>query len=590
MKQLFQACLTWGESGGAVTDREISAYTDEEHLSGNRKRLTQLSKKTSEMSGQFAAQRESQIDCNPPSTAVAATNASYVPPIVEPFAENENNDKSLVEASKLPEATGMVPESWCDPTAVAAAKVAGKITLAMSTKMSIAPVTPTSESAARPTYVDPNEITAELPILNFQPAQPENRSGLSGSFRRQNSGEHKMSHWVSKKTAGTGVWDSRVESGVKAYETNSKYTSNQDNLPVLTDLPEGCSFIEMDTAEDAPAIESFGSGHVKMIANFDTQGGGIRRLSSMRNSMRMLECRDNDESAKLVEPSNSFDAFSSFVSLKSTDSAAKQESSEETCVDTAEALLIIEELLQETSASVQEVVELVREVAEPVEEVCEPVQEDSELVQEIAESMHETIIETLEETFSDLLAECYEAARTFEDVTEEIDETMATNDVTISFAPDQVDHSILENYAGNFSVTVADSLEISELSDIARIYDQMCFDPKVFVPQTIDGEPIEAVCVFDSEKLSFNAPETIRTELESMFNLDPLSQVDDTTAEGEVGIKNMTVVSMDDCEILEIAAVGGKPSRQKAKDTSRSKKTQTRKEKKNKKRAASANA
>ncbi len=581
MKQLFQACLTWGESGEAVIDREISAYTDEEHLSGNRKRLTQLRKKTSEMSGQFAAQRESQIDCNPPSTAVAATNASYEPPhIVESIAKNEPHIKGLASAAKLPEVTGAVPESWCDPTAAAAAKVAAKITLAISTEMSIAPITPTSESAARPAYVDPNAITAELPILNFQPSQPENKSGLSGSFRRQNSGEHKMSHWVNKKTAGTGAWDSRVESGVKAYETNSKYTSSQDNLPVLMEHQEGYSFIEMDTADDAPAIESFGSGHVKMIANFDNQGGGIRRLSSMRNSMRMLECRDNDESAKPVEPSNSFDAFSSFVSLKSTDSTAKQESSEETCIDTAEALSIIEELLQETSEPVQE-------VFEPVREICEPVHEISEPAKEVIEQVH-TIIETLEDSFSDLLAECYDAAKTFEDSFEQVEEEFATNEVTISFVPDQA--TILENYAGNFSVTLADSLEISELTDFVRIYDQLCFDPKSLVPQTIDGEPIEAVCVFDSEKLSFKAPETIRTELESMFNMDPLSQVDASNAESEVEIENVTVVSMEDCEILEVAAVGGKPSRQKAKGTSRSKKTQTRKEKKSKKRAAAANA
>ncbi|MCC7527060.1 MAG: hypothetical protein IT342_00985 [Candidatus Melainabacteria bacterium] len=563
MKQLFQACLTWGESGDAVCDREISAYTDEEHLSGNRKRLTQLRKKTGEMSGQFAAQSapqiKTQIDCNPPSTAVAATSASLEPPhIVEPIAAIEKHAKGLAGAVKLPEVTAPVSESWCDPTAAAAAKVAAKITLAISTEMTIAPVTPTTESSACPAYVDANEITAELPILNFQAPHKENKSGLSGSFRRQNSGEHKMSHWVNKKTAGTRVWDSRVESGVKAYETNSKYTSSQDTLPVDMDLPDGESFIEMDTADDAPAIESFGSGHVKMIANFDNQGGGIRRLSSTRNSTRIFECRDNNQPAKPVEPSKSFDAFSSFVTLKSPDSAASKESSEKISVDTAEALSIIEELLQETSA--------------PAKENSEPASE--------------TIIEILEETFSDLLAECYEAAKTFEDATEEIDEQAPTNDVTISFVPDQVDHSILENYAGNFSVTLADSLEASELTDFVSICDQLCFDPKSLVAQTIDGEPIEAVCVFDSEKLSFKAPETIRTELESMLNMDPLSQLDESNADSELEIENVTVVSMEDCETLEIAAVGGRPSRQKARGTSRSRKTQTRKDKRSKKRSA----
>ena len=77
-----------------------------------------------------------------------------------------------------------------------------------------------------------------------------------------------------------------------------------------------------------------------------------------------------------------------------------------------------------------------------------------------------------------------------------------------------------------------------------------------------------------------------------MFNLDPLSQIEEANEEGpqvEVEIDSVSVVSIEDCELLEIAAVGGKPSRQRAKGTSRSKKTQTRKEKKSKKRAA-ANA
>ncbi len=69
-----------------------------------------------------------------------------------------------------------------------------------------------------------------------------------------------------------------------------------------------------------------------------------------------------------------------------------------------------------------------------------------------------------------------------------------------------------------------------------------------------------------------------------MFNMDPLSQVDEEIS--EVEIENVTVVSIEDAETLEIAAVGGKPSRQKAKGTSRSKKTQASQGKEEQKRAA----
>jgi len=486
------------------------------------------------MSGAFPAQAGTQIDCNPPSTAVAATTASL---------SNANAESELADDVQqiLDQLAAMEPSAAeqvvNDAVAEAAAKVASKITLAISTEMSLAPISPTSETVS-PTYVDPNAITAELPVLNFEPPKAENRSGLSGSFRRQNSGEHKMSHWKNKKSTSSGSWDSRVELGLQAYENNSKYSSFDDCPSPIDELPDGCSFIEMDTQEELPVIESetFGTGHVKMITNYDNQGAGIRRLSSMRDSFKMLECRNEDETVKHVEPSNSYDAFNSFVSYKSTDSVETQE---------------------------------------PVTEVAD-----------------EALADVFAESFADLLAECYSAAEAYEDLTDRFDTTIEMDKPVISFAPEQPEHSVVEGYAGNFSVTVAESLAASDLDEIANhIHEQMCFDPKSFVPQTIDGEPIEAVCVFSSEKLSFKAAETIRTNLESMFALDLLAQVDEVeeARESEFGVENVTIVSIEDCETLEIAAVGGKPSRQKAKGTARSKKTQTRREKRNKKRTPVVN-
>ncbi len=48
----------------------------------------------------------------------------------------------------------------------------------------------------------------------------------------------------------------------------------------------------------------------------------------MRNSFKMLECRDNDEAVKSVDPSNSYSAFSSFVSAKSNDASGIRVTSE----------------------------------------------------------------------------------------------------------------------------------------------------------------------------------------------------------------------------------------------------------------------
>ncbi len=561
MKQLFQAYLTWGDAGTQGGHHDLSAYTDEEHLSGNRKRL-------SKMSGQYAAlpkvqqqatqNQNLQLNCNPPSTAVASTSATYS------YEASSNIVRLSVEDEDYIDTLANITDEQCnfepdveseladDPTAAAAAKVAAKISRAISTPVETAdtaPVVPTSEGDLFGP-VDINASTLQLPVINCEPPKSENRSGLSGSFRRQ-SGAHKMTHWTSKKSAGTDAWDTRVESGMKAYEKNSKYTTSHENLPIWPDqMPDGCSFIEMDTAGDAPTmIESFGTGEVRMINSYENQGGGIRRLSSMRSSMRMIEMRDEAALHRPLEPSNSYDAFNSFVN-KSADVQSKSYAEE------------ISDLMADAVA-------------------CDAADEPSIL--------------------EDILSECVDAAKTYEEMSAQFDNTIEMDKAVISFAPDIQDPSIVEGFVGNFSVTFAESLAVCELADTAdHIHEQICFDPKAFSAHMINGEPIEAVCVFDStEKLSFKASETIRTNLESMFNMNPLSQVEESNsqqsgseepAEDSVQIENVTVVSIEDCEVLEIAAIGGKPSRQRAKGTSRSKKTQTRREKRSKKRSAAANA
>lgn len=579
MKQLFQAYLTLGETSDAEGGHHnISAYTDEEHLSGNRKRL-------SKMSGQYAAlkkdpksgaasQGQVQIDCNPPSTFVAATNATYSyqasSNILRLPVEDEEYIDNLVNIANMSETdSDEVCESF-DPLAEAAARIATKISRAITTEIEIAstasivPVSETTGAAA----VDPNAITAELPVLNFEPPASENRSGLSGSFPRLSSGGRKMSHWTSRKTAGVDAWDSRVQSGLTAYEKNSKYTSSYDDLPIVgSEIPEGRSFIEMDKAQDVPSIENYGTGEVKMITSLDNQGAGIRRLSTLRSSMRMIERHDEDELHKPLDPSNSYDAFNSFVSYKSSDSTPKK-------------MAAADEVAAVLSASLDSAATQVEKVSDVV----------STAVSETVDSISDELLGCLDE----LLSECMDAAKAYEDLATQFENTIESNSAVISFAPEHQDASMIEGYAGNFSVTFAESLAVCEKTDVAgHIHEQICFDPKAFAPHTIDGEPIEASCVFDAtEKLSFKASENIRTNLESMFNIDPLSLVEETeesTSQEEVEIESVTVVSIEDCELLEVAAVGGKPSRQRTKGTSRSKKNQTRKEKKSKKRAA-ANA
>jgi len=583
MKQLFQAYLTLGDSSGVEGGHhDISQYTDEEHLSGNRKRL-------SKMSGQFAALKKApkgsiapqiQIDCNPPSPAVAATNATYSyqasSNIVRLPVEDEEYIDNLVNIAEYSEQSSKTEEEEPDLLAQAAAKIASKISRAITAEIDTAGTTSLTgaNDSPQPPAFDPNAITLELPVLDFEPPKSENRSGLSGSFPRQSMSGRKMTHWTSRKSAGADVWDSRVEQGLQAYEKNSKYTSSYDNLPIVgSEMPEGSSFIEMQKSDDAPGIGSFGSGEVKMIASLDSQGAGIRRLSTLRNSMKMIECRDNDESKKSIEPSNSYDAFNSFVSYKSSDSEPKKASS-------ADEVSAVFAASFEDALNSRSPVSAFETASATDYATCDTVPDLEPILVQIEQVLPEI------GCLDDLISECMDAAVAFEDTNER--DNLDTS--VISFAPEQ----IVEGHAGNFSVTLSESLAVCEKDDVdGHIHEQICFDPKAFSLHTFDGEPIEASCVFDSaEKLSFKASQNVLTNLESMFNLDPLSQIEEANEEGpqvEVEIDSVSVVSIEDCELLEIAAVGGKPSRQRAKGTSRSKKTQTRKEKKSKKRAA-ANA
>lgn len=580
MKQLFQACLTLGDGTGGNGGHDLSAYTDEEHLSGNRKRLSKMSGQYAALKSDAKAAPQAKIDCNPPSTAVAATNATYSyqasSNILRLPVEDEEYIDSLVDIAIQTASECEELNQDIDLLADAAAKVASKISRAITTEIETASTTsvaPTSEPVVHE-IVDPNAITAELPVLNFEPPKDENRTGLSGSFPRQNSSGRKMSHWTNRKSAGADAWDTRVESGMKAYENNKKYTSSYDNLPIIgSEMPEGSSFIEMP--DSSMEIETFGSGEVKMITSFDNQGAGIRRLSTLRSSMRMIERHDNDELHKPLDPSNSYDAFNSFVSYKSESEPKKMSAAEET------SAVFSASFEQNSKIDVQAVSQI-----------------DESTVSEFIDFVSDDLLGCLDE----LLSECMDAAIAYEDVVSQLDntiESLESNTSVISFAPEHQDASFVEGYAGNFSVTLAESLAVCEKADVAgHVHDQICFDPKAFAPHTIDGEPIEASCVFDAtEKLSFKASENILSNLESMFNLDPLSQVDEvalasqTDKDVEVEIESVCVVSDEDCEMLEIAAVGGKPSRQKIKGTSRSKKNQTRKEKKSgKKRAVAAAA
>ena len=482
MKQLFSASLTWNETVNAV-GTDVSNFTDEEHLKGNRKRLNQLSKR----SGTFPAIKPQQIDCNPPSTAVAATSATF-------------------------DAPAQTIASFCQQYIKAHSSFDGGC------------VIPTSEISPD----DPRVITGDLPVVDFEPPKVELKSGLSGSFPRQNSGSWKMTHWTQKKLAGTdALCDARVSDSVKEYEKSSKYTTSSDRLPLMHDVHrEGESFVEFDTHEETPAIERFARGEAKMLTDFNNQGGSIRRLHS---NMKMIECR-SEETAQPVEPSNSFDVFSSFVGMKAAKApkndaqesfaAAMQgnvfESFEPPVVDT------IEETVYESSC---DVIELIVITEEPVE-----------------------IFNDLDE----VIAACITAAKSYEELTAQFDNALDVTPTVISCAPALTSKFNFIDYTGNVAVTVADSFYISESSNVAGfVHDQMNFDP-----QSFGSEIVEMNSVAETQ---------------------------------EFEIQNVTMLPVEDCDSADFAAAIAEPSR-KAKGASRSKKAQQRREKRSKKRDAATSA
>jgi hypothetical protein len=402
MKQLFSASLTWNEAVSAV-GTDFSSYTDEEHLSGNRKRLTQLSKR----SGTFPAVKPQPIDCNPPSTAVAASSATF-------------------------DASAQALAFYCQQYIKAHTSFDGGYLI------------PTAEISPD----DPRVITGDLPVVDFEPPKVEIRSGLSGSFPRQNSGEWKMKHWTKKKLAGTDAWDTRVQESVTEYVKNSKYTTSSDSLPVMRDdHREGESFIEFDSHEETPAIERFARGEAKMLTDFNSQSGGIRKL---HKPAKMIECADAGQTMKPVEPSNSFDTFSSFVSFKNADSA-KTDGQDAFTASACE--------------STCDVIELIVVTEEPIE---------------------------IHDDLDDLIADCIAAAQSYEVLTAEFDNAIDVTQTVISCAPRMTAKFNFIDYTGNIAVTVADSVYISESNNVAGYaHEQLNFDPNSFAAETIEMNSVD---------------------------------------------------------------------------------------------------
>jgi len=361
MKQLFSASLTWGESVYAV-GTDLSSYTDEEHLSGNRKRLGQLSKSA-------------------------------------------------------------IPSTEIKPD-------------------------------------DPRVITGDLPVMDFAPPPAvELRSGLSGSFPRQNSGQFKMRHWTEKKLAGSDAWDARVSDSVKEYEKNSRYTTSSDCLPLWKTHKEGESFIEFDTHEETPAIEQFARGEAKMLTDFNGQNAGRRML---HKPMKMLECQDGSQTAKPIEPSNSFDMFSSFVGYKATDAAknAAQDAFAAAMYGTPEESFA-------PPAAESNVIELIVVTEEPIE-----IHDDLDV----------------------LIAECIAAARSYEELTAQFDSSIAVTQAVITCAPRMsAKFNVIDN-TGNIAITVANSVAINEMNNVAGyVQEELNFDPKSFAFGPVDMDSVDEV-------------------------------------------------------------------------------------------------
>lgn len=483
MKQLFSASLTWNETVNAV-GTDVSNFTDEEHLKGNRKRLNQLSKR----SGTFPAIKPQEIDCNPPSTAVAATSATFDAP-----------------AQRL--------ASFCQQYIKAHSSFDGGC------------VIPTSEISPD----DPRVITGDLPVVDFEPPKVDLKSGLSGSFPRQNSGSWKMTHWTQKKLAGTdALCDARVSDSVKEYEKSSKYTTSSDRLPLMRDEHrEGESFVEFDTHEETPAIERFARGEAKMLTDFNNQGGSIRRLHS---NMKMIECR-SDEAAQPVEPSNSFDVFSSFVGLKAgkvSKNDAQESFASAMQGDVLESFAppVVDTIQETVYESSCEVIELIVITEEPIE---------------------------IHDDLDALIADCICAAKSYEDLTAQFDNAIDVTQTVISCAPSMTSKFNLIDFTGNIAVTVADSVYISESSNVAG-----------FVPEQLNFDPKSVAC----ETIEMNFVEQVQ--------------------ECDVEIQNVTMLSSGEYDAVDFAAASDEPVR-KAKG-SRSKKAQQRREKRSKKRDGAVSA
>lgn len=152
--------------------------------------------------------------------------------------------------------------------------------------------------------------------------------------------------------------------------------------------------------------------------------------------------------------------------------------------------------------------------------------------------------------------------------------------------------SIIETTENAFSFAPGESICMT--ADDAMSND-FSTQPSRYNGLTTASGSFEAICVFDAEdpsKLSFVASEEMKMDLETLFSIDPLSSSDEISEimNGDNSEFSSIAIIEEAGDDLEIPVIGGKPSRQRIKGTSRSRKTQSRRDKRSKKRVTESMA
>lgn len=277
MKQTFQACLGWMEKEHADSHREISAFTDQDHLNGNRDRLNKNRQRTAEIDAAKVLAASEQTDVKPQPTSLAEK-------LLMPKKKTKEFD--FTPKVDVVETTEIVSSVIFDNHFVDSFIELSTNHDANSKVESVAQAAPTASKEI------PQEWSGGLGATLGRKAKSQSMSSTNASLSGAQSA---LSRWFKNaQSVGQNVWDERIETKLRAQDNYQQNLTSYNSELGIDETPDAESFIEFNTSEDVQVIEEIQTSFepepetaVNILATDTASTASIRYLPSQRTARRL---------------------------------------------------------------------------------------------------------------------------------------------------------------------------------------------------------------------------------------------------------------------------------------------------------------